>query len=48
VREALRSVALGPIRSHLKACATAAIKAGEESADAMYDELVELMHKHMR
>jgi len=48
VHEALRSVARELMRNHLKHCATAAIKAGDESADAMYDELVELMHKHMR
>src|SRR5438046_7123952 len=48
VHEALRSVARELLRNHLKHCATAAIKAGDASADAMYDELVELMHKHMR
>src|SRR4051812_1361728 len=48
VHEALRSVARELMRNHLKHCATSAIRAGEESADAMYDELVELMHKHMR
>src|SRR6266850_5908252 len=42
VHEALRSVARELMRNHLKHCATAAIKAGDESADAMYDELVEL------
>src|SRR5712691_4769772 len=46
VHEALRSVARELMRNHLKHCATAAIKAGDESANAMYDELVELMHKH--
>jgi DNA-binding FrmR family transcriptional regulator len=48
VHEALRSVARELMRNHLKHCATAAIKAGDESADAMYDELVELMYKHAR
>src|SRR5438094_9133249 len=48
VHEALRSVARELLRNHLKHCATAAIKAGDASADAMYDELVELMHQHMR
>jgi len=48
VHEALRSVARELMRNHLKHCASAAIKAGDASADAMYDELVELMHKHMR
>ena len=48
VHEALRSVARELMRNHLKHCATAAIKAGDQRADAMYDELVELMHRHMR
>src|SRR5687767_10808597 len=48
VHEALRSVARELMRNHLKHCASAAIKAGDESADAMYDELVELMYKHLR
>jgi DNA-binding FrmR family transcriptional regulator len=48
VHEALRGVARELMRNHLKHCATAAIKAGDESAEVMYDELVELMHKHMR
>lgn len=46
--EALRAVARELMRNHLKHCATTAIKAGDESADAMYDELVELMYKHAR
>lgn len=48
VHEALRSVARELMRNHLKHCASAAIKAGDASADAMYDELVELMSKHLR
>ena len=48
VHEALRSVARELMRNHLKHCATAAIRGGDESADAMYDELVELMYKHAR
>ena len=48
VHEALRGVARELMRNHLKHCATAAIRAGDEQADAMYDELTELMHKHMR
>ena len=48
VHEALRSVARELMRNHLKHCATSAIKAGDESADAMYDELVEMMYKHAR
>jgi DNA-binding FrmR family transcriptional regulator len=48
VHEALRSVAKELLRNHLKHCATSAIRAGDDSADAMYDELVDMMHKHMR
>ena len=48
VHEALRSVARELMRNHLKHCATSAIRAGDESADAMYDELVEMMYKHAR
>jgi DNA-binding FrmR family transcriptional regulator len=48
VHEALRSVGKELMRNHLKHCATTAITAGDQSAEAMYDELVELMHKHMR
>ena len=48
VHEALRAVARELMRNHLKHCATAAIRADGDSADAMYDELVDLMYKHMR
>ena len=49
VHEALRAVARELMRNHLKHCATAAIRSGDEgSADAMYDELVELMYRHAR
>jgi DNA-binding FrmR family transcriptional regulator len=48
VHEALRSVGRELMRNHLKHCATAAIKAGPEDAEAMYDELVELMYRSAR
>src|SRR5436853_6653462 len=48
VHEALRSVARELMRNHLKHCASAAIRAGDASADAMYDELIDLMSKHSR
>jgi DNA-binding FrmR family transcriptional regulator len=48
VHEALRSVGRELMRNHLKYCATGAIKSGEKEAEAMYDELVELMYKHSR
>ena len=48
VHEALRAVARELMRNHLKHCATTAIRAGEKEADAMYDELVDLMYRHTR
>jgi DNA-binding FrmR family transcriptional regulator len=48
VHEALRAVGRELMRNHLKHCATAAIRHGHEKADAMYDELVEMMYKHSR
>ncbi|HVX87602.1 MAG TPA: metal-sensitive transcriptional regulator [Gemmatimonadales bacterium] len=48
VQEALRSVSRELMRNHLKHCATHAFKQGEDEAEAMYDELVELFHKHAR
>ena len=48
VHEALRSVGRELMRNHLKHCATTAIRGGEKEAEAMYDELVELMYKHSR
>ena len=48
VQEALRSVGRELMRNHLKHCASSAIRAGDEAADAMYDELVELMYRHAR
>lgn len=48
VHEALRAVARELMRNHLKHCATHAISSGGAEADAMYDELVDLMYKHTR
>ena len=48
VHEALRSVGRELMRNHLKHCASSAIAAGSDKADAMYDELLELMYKHAR
>jgi CsoR family transcriptional regulator, copper-sensing transcriptional repressor len=48
VHEALRSVGRELMRNHLKHCATSAIKAGPLQAEAMYDELVDLLYKHSR
>ena len=46
VHEALRSVGRELMRNHLKHCAASAIRAGD--AEAMYDELVEMMYTHAR
>lgn len=48
VHEALRSVGRALMRNHLKHCAATAIRSDEESAEAMYDELVDLMYKAAR
>ncbi len=48
VREALRSVGRELMRNHLKHCAASAIRSGDEEANAMYDELVEMMYRHSR
>jgi CsoR family transcriptional regulator, copper-sensing transcriptional repressor len=48
VQEALRAVGRELMRNHLRHCAAAAIRSGNDEANAMYDELVELMYKHVR
>ena len=48
VNEALRGVGRELMRNHLKHCASAAIQAGESEAEAMYDELLDLMHRFNR
>ena len=48
VCSALRAVGTEVLRNHLRHCATRAIRAGEEEAEAMYDELVDLMTKNVR
>ena len=48
VHEALRSVGRELMRNHLKHCATNAIKSSGADAEAMYDELVDMMFKHSR
>jgi DNA-binding FrmR family transcriptional regulator len=49
VQEALRGVGRNLMKNHLQHCAAKAIKNGRpaESA-AMYDELLELIYKHLR
>ena len=48
VQEALRSVGRELMRNHLRHCASTAIRKGSTEADAMYDELVDLMYTHIR
>lgn len=48
VQEALRAVSRELMRNHLKHCASSAIQQGEEQAEAMYDELVDMMYKSIR
>ena len=45
---ALRGVGRQLLRNHLKHCATSAIKKGPKEADATYDELLELVYRHLR
>ncbi len=47
-QEALRGVGRQLLRNHLKHCATAAIKKGPAEADATYDELLDLVYRHLR
>ena len=49
VQEALRGVARELLRNHLKHCATQAIRSEDPAqAEAMYDELVDLMARSTR
>ena len=46
VQEALRGVSRELLRNHLKHCAATAIRSSDSEAEAMYDEIVELMDRH--
>jgi DNA-binding FrmR family transcriptional regulator len=48
VQEALRGVSRLLMRNHLEHCATMAIRNGGDSANAMYDELLDLVYRHAR
>ena len=48
VQEALRNVGRELLRSHLRNCATVAVKDSPQRAEAMYDELVELFSRYSR
>jgi len=48
-QEALRTVGRELMRNHLRHCVTRTVSKGSsEQADAMYNELVELIYKHSR
>lgn len=49
VQEALRGVARSLMRNHLQHCAATSIRQGtEQEAAAMYDELLDIIYKHLR
>jgi DNA-binding FrmR family transcriptional regulator len=48
VQEALRGVGRQLLRHHLSHCATDAIRKGPEHAHRTYDELLELVYRHLR
>ena len=48
VQEALRAVGRELVRNHLRHCVATATKTDAAEAQAMYDEVVEMMYKHTR
>jgi DNA-binding FrmR family transcriptional regulator len=48
VQEALRGVGRQLLRHHLAHCASDAIRKGPEHATRTYDELLELVYRHLR
>jgi DNA-binding FrmR family transcriptional regulator len=49
VQEALRSVARNLMKNHLNHCAAKTLRSGKkEETAAMYEELLELIYKHLR
>src|SRR5260370_29762662 len=49
VQEALRGVARNLMKNHLHHCAAKALQSGKkEKAEAMYNELLELIYAHLR
>ena len=48
VHEALRAVGRELMRNHLKHCASTAIRSSDQEANAMYDELIDLMYRNGR
>ena len=49
VQEALRGVARNLMKNHLRHCAAKALKSAKPAeTEAMYEELLELVYKHLR
>ncbi|HLS48234.1 MAG TPA: metal-sensitive transcriptional regulator [Gemmatimonadales bacterium] len=49
VHEALRAVGRELLRNHLKHCAAVAIRGDDaDQAESMYDEIIEMMYRHVR
>jgi DNA-binding FrmR family transcriptional regulator len=49
VQEALRGVSRTLLQNHLRHCATEAIRSGDpDQANAMYEELLDLMYRNAR
>jgi DNA-binding FrmR family transcriptional regulator len=49
VQEALRGVARNLMKNHLRHCAAKALQSGKkQQTEATYDELLELIYKHLR
>ena len=49
VQEALRGVSRALMQNHLRHCATEAIRSGDEKQmSAQYEELLELIYRHLR
>ena len=48
IHEALRAVGRELMRNHLRHCAADAFRTGGEKADAMSDELIDLMYRNAR
>ncbi|MHB1022114.1 MAG: metal-sensitive transcriptional regulator [Acidobacteriaceae bacterium] len=48
VEQALRGLGRELMHNHLRHCATEAIRKDEASAEKMYDELLDLVYRHVR
>jgi DNA-binding FrmR family transcriptional regulator len=48
VHEALRGVGREIMRNHLRNCATAAMRGTRQASEAMHDEILALMYRHVR